>query len=406
MRKIKIILLSILLMFIYIFSAQAASFSMTASTKQVSPNATFTIKVGGDCIGRVNLTVSNGTLSTNSVWVEGDYASVKVTANSSGEVIVTATPETGFSDADANIYNPGSRTVKVSIGTSNNTTNNDPSSKKSSDNNLKTLTIEEGKLSPEFNASLTEYTLDLNENITSLNIKATAADTKAKVEGTGKIDLKEGKNTINIVVTAENGAKKTYTINTYIEETPQVYLDYKNKKIGVLNADISSTFLKEFEKLEQSIDGQTIFTYNQENLYVLYGIDETKEKGFYVFDKEKNEIINKIIPLKFDARDIYVVESDEKGITINDTEVPCKQIKNADNYCVLNTINKNNKIVKYLYESSENTIQLYPEFLLSCESSESKQSGIIYIISAILIIFIGSLGYLLYKRRGNRNEKA
>lgn len=406
MRKLKLILLSLFLMLVYITPIKAASFNMTASTKQVSPNATFTIKVGGDCIGRVNLSVSNGTLSTNSVWVEEGYVSVKVTANSSGEVIVTATPEAGFSDTDANIYNPGSRTIKVNIGTSNATTNPDTSSKKSNDNNLKILTIEEGKLSPEFNASLTEYTLELNEDVRSLTINATATDAKAKVEGTGKIDLKEGNNTINIVVTAENGAKKTYTINAYIEETPQAYLTYNSQKIGILNADISNTFLKEFEKVEQSIDGKTIFIYNQENLHVVYGIDDAKEKGFYLIDKEKNEIINKIIPLKFENRDVYVVASDEKLVTINDTEVPCKQIENADNYCILNTISKNNEIIKYLYESSENTIQLYPEFLISCESNEPKQNNIAYLVSTILILVIGALGYLAYKKKGKRNEKA
>lgn len=35
---------------------------------------------------------------------------------------MTATPATGFSDADANEYKPGSRSVKVTINTTSNTT--------------------------------------------------------------------------------------------------------------------------------------------------------------------------------------------------------------------------------------------------------------------------------------------
>lgn len=114
----------------------AASFSLNSSTKQVTPGGTFSISVGGDCIGRVNLKVSNGSLSQAAVWVEENYQSVTVTAGTSGTVTVTATPETGFSDSDANEYKPGSRSVSVSIvapaqpskpSTSGNTSTNKPS---------------------------------------------------------------------------------------------------------------------------------------------------------------------------------------------------------------------------------------------------------------------------------------
>lgn len=57
---------------------------------------------------------------------------------------------------------------------------------------------------------------------TSFTVKATPVNSKAKVSGTGTVTLKEGKNTINIVVTAENGAKQTYsiTVNAKLPETP------------------------------------------------------------------------------------------------------------------------------------------------------------------------------------------
>lgn len=68
---------------------------------------------------------------------------------------------------------------------------------------------------------------DLNWNIgtvksKSFTVKATPVSSKAKVSGTGNITLKEGKNTVNIVVTAENGSKRTYsiTVNVAVPETP------------------------------------------------------------------------------------------------------------------------------------------------------------------------------------------
>ena len=96
MKKCQLLFFIFLSLFFCDISVKAASFSMSSSDTQVAPNGTFTIKVGGDCIGRVNLSVNNGTLSTNSVWVEEGFVSVRVTAGSSGSVTVTATPAEGF----------------------------------------------------------------------------------------------------------------------------------------------------------------------------------------------------------------------------------------------------------------------------------------------------------------------
>lgn len=95
----------------------AVSFSLTTSSKQVSPGATFTVSVGGDCIGRVNIKVSGGTIPKDktAVWVEENYQTITVTAGSSGTVTVTATPEVGFSDPNGDDYNPGSRSISVAI---------------------------------------------------------------------------------------------------------------------------------------------------------------------------------------------------------------------------------------------------------------------------------------------------
>ena len=105
MKKCSILLLSVIFLVLFAIPVHAASFSLSAGTKQVTPGSSFSIRVGGDAIGRVNLSVTNGTLSTSSVWVEQNYVTVNVTAGQSGTVIVTATPVVGFSDADANLYN-------------------------------------------------------------------------------------------------------------------------------------------------------------------------------------------------------------------------------------------------------------------------------------------------------------
>jgi hypothetical protein len=51
-----------------------------------------------------------------------------------------------------------------------------------------------------------------NTDASSITIAATASDSKASVSGTGSKSLAYGVNKFNIVVTAESGAKKTYTV--------------------------------------------------------------------------------------------------------------------------------------------------------------------------------------------------
>lgn len=407
--------------FLFIPSVNAASFSMSSSKKEVNPNGTFTISVGGDCIGRVNLSVSNGTLSTNSIWVEQGYMTVNVTAGASGTVTITATPVTGFSDPDANLYNPGSRTVTVSISSNTSSSGNTtkpstPSTtkKKSGDTNLASLTISSGKLSPSFDANVTEYSVNLKGDTTNITIDAKASDSKAKINGLGNAKLHPGNNKIEIIVTAENGTKKTYLIKAYVDETPEVYLDYKNNKIGIVRNYDGITIPNEFNANEYTVDEKNITIFSKESLNIIYGIDENNERSFYLFDKDKKEIISKFSPLTINNKTIYTVDTESSitngtldKVTINDEVVNCYTFDNEENYCLLNTINTNGELVAYLYEKRENNMVLYPTFLSKCESKEDDKNGILYIFSGLTFLLLGITLYLFYKMKtGDSNEKS
>lgn len=81
---------------------------------------------------------------------------------------------------------------------------------KSSNNYLKTLTLSAGEIS--FNKKTTKYTINVEEGIEEVTIKASAEHEKATVSGIGKIKLEKGTNTAKVVVTAENGSARTYTL--------------------------------------------------------------------------------------------------------------------------------------------------------------------------------------------------
>lgn len=66
----------------------------------------------------------------------------------------------------------------------------------------------------DFDAGKTSgYALTVASSVSSVKISAVAVNSKAKVSGTGTVSLNFGSNAVDIVVTAENGDKRTYTVN-------------------------------------------------------------------------------------------------------------------------------------------------------------------------------------------------
>lgn len=82
----------------------------------------------------------------------------------------------------------------------------------SPNNWLKTLKIDDYDFT--FDSGKTSgYTIEVPSSVSSVNVSATSINSKAKISGTGKVELKAGSNPIEILVTAENGDKRTYVVN-------------------------------------------------------------------------------------------------------------------------------------------------------------------------------------------------
>ncbi len=82
--------------------------------------------------------------------------------------------------------------------------------------NLEILAIENNLLTPAFESNIIQYSTDISNDTTKLNIFAVPENEQGKIEITGNDNLKEGNNTITITVTAPNGiSKREYKINAY-----------------------------------------------------------------------------------------------------------------------------------------------------------------------------------------------
>lgn len=226
LRKIFIIMLFLGFFWIVPNIVNAAYISVTPSTKNAKPGQAVSVTISSDCIGKVSLSASNGTVSTGSVWVEGS-ASATVTVGSSGTTTISARA-IDMSNSAGNAVSPsGSTTITIassssssgsanssnSNGSNSGATSNNKSTSKSNVATLSNLGIRPNDFSG-FSANKTSYSTEVPNNVESIEIYANKGQSGQTISGTGKKTLKEGTNTFSIVVTAEDGkAKKTYTIN-------------------------------------------------------------------------------------------------------------------------------------------------------------------------------------------------
>lgn len=107
-------------------------------------------------------------------------------------------------------------TIEVTRGESNTTT--------TSKFGLSKLTISGLTLNPNFKVGTYEYTVELNEDLTSLDIEAIATDEKANVEIAGNENLQEGENIITILVSnKDTNETATYqiTVNKNLSSQPE-----------------------------------------------------------------------------------------------------------------------------------------------------------------------------------------
>ncbi|MBQ4583878.1 MAG: cadherin-like beta sandwich domain-containing protein [Bacilli bacterium] len=116
-----------------------------------------------------------------------------------------------------------------------NKTDNNTPVKLSSDNYLKSLKIEEVAL--DFSKTITDYNVFVDYNITNINLSYEVSSSKAIVSMTGETNLQVGLNIIKLIVVAENGDVRTYTLN--INRRPERNI-VENTEIAIMSAINSS----------------------------------------------------------------------------------------------------------------------------------------------------------------------
>ena len=88
-----------------------------------------------------------------------------------------------------------------------------PTGDGSPNNKLSALSVDGFVLTPSFNRDTETYDLIVDTSVSSINVLATGADSRAAISGTGTISLNGDNVDVIVTVQAENGAVRTYTIH-------------------------------------------------------------------------------------------------------------------------------------------------------------------------------------------------
>ena len=261
-KEMLLIVFFVAIMWILTTTSNAASISLTPSKTSAEAGENVNVTVSSDCVGRVNLTVSNGKISTNKVWIEGGAQSVTVTVGNSGTTTITASAQDGILSNNGVDVPISSITKTITINSNNNGNLNNNSSlntqqqpqAKSNVATLANLGIKGQYDFTGFRAAKTSYSVTVPNEAESVEIYASKGQSGQKITGTGVKQLKEGTNAINVVVTAEDGTTtKTYTIN--IERKSAETTDDKEENTEEQPEETSTEEEETFGLKDLKIDG-------------------------------------------------------------------------------------------------------------------------------------------------------
>lgn len=287
-------------------SVTAATDSFTVTLKAVSAGNSGLSLSGNDGFSYDD---SVGELES----MAGSSASVTVNNAAGTGNAASGTATSGTAAGNTATGNATSAETKTAAAGTTTEGNDATTEKKSADNSLKTLTISPGTLSPQFSGSNTKYTATVSGDVDSLAVSAVPVNEKAVVESvTGNEGLKEGDNTVKVVVRAENGVTATYTIQVTkqgksqqtepeSEQTEESSENVQETGQGLSINDVAYEISENFtqEDIPANFAENTItyhgnaykgVSYDKGGLNMLWLVTSDAEGRFFIYDEARDAL--------------------------------------------------------------------------------------------------------------------
>lgn len=411
MKKIKIIVVTILAMLLLpnIVSAANGTVSVNSTSTVVQGNrVTVTVTISSSTpIGSWQMDLNydknylqlvsssaeaGGTMmagsSTSGTKSKSYTFSFKALKTGSTRVSVGSYLAYAYNDLSSMSLTSSSKTIRIM-------TQQELEATYSKDNNLKNLSVEGYELDKTFDKDTLEYNITAPTGTTTVKVLATVNDKTASISGDGEIEVTEGSNTIPIVVTAQNGDQKTYTIIVNVEDQNPINVSVDNKDyVVVKNASLLEAPIT-FTDTKININDYEIpgFINDNANLTLVGLKDEIGNVSLYIYDNGKYTKFNELhldtillIPVAFDKELDFIKTS----VTINENKIEAYKYSEDTEFVIINAKNlEDGKVSLYLYDTVKNTAIRYDEKYVNDTNETIKN------YTYIIITFAGALLFLL-----------
>jgi len=285
----------------------------------------------------------------------------------------------------------------------------------SKNNNLSSLGVTGYELSPAFNKDVTEYSVTVPSDVEKITLAGGVEDGKASVSGLGEFDVSEGENKFDVVVTAENGSQKTYTVKVNVQDNNPIEVTVDGITHTVVKRASTLTAPNTFEATTVKINDIDVPAFKSNITgYTLVGLKTSDgSPSLFIYDEEKNtytpykEIKTEgiiIFPKKASvAPDYYKITK----VTINGEELEAYQYDGVKDYYLVYGVNiQTGDEGFYQYDMKNNTITRYNDKIIKELTKKNENFLMIIIVLGVeTLVLLLILLITLTKRNKTKRGK-
>ena len=401
-KKVLLLLVTIVSAFSFTSLVNAASANISVSTNKsvvaVGGNVTVTVKISS----AANLGAWDFTLNYDSnkfSYVNGsdirivDYGdsatksrtytyTFKARTSGSANFTIISSSVYAMDDNSKMSVSNGSRNVTIK-------TQAEIEASYSKNNDLSALSVSGYESLLAFNKETLEYSIEVPSIVTSIKINAKRADSNASVSGAGDHEVTEGLNKFAIVVTAQNGAEKTYIVNVNVIDQNPINVSVNGVEYSIVKKAESLTKPQTYTEGTTMIEGVEVPAFTSEVTgFTLVGLKDNEGNiSLYMYNETSNTYI-KYNELTFSSIIFYALDNSEKldfiatSIKINDIEVEGYRLEEGSDYYLIYGMNVETGLKSwYMYDAKDNTLQRYD--LKTMEVVDQKNSDLYKLLTVI-----------------------
>lgn len=412
-RKIQILCSFITFVFLgtqVVHAAPSQSFYASSKTIEVGSNVTATLQLKNVASWNVQITSSGSTSGCSSSFADATsngfnttkYLSVTCKATDVGQIGFQVSGDATSQDGSTSNIS-GSSVVVVKTPR-----------EKDTNNNLKSIGVKDYQITPEFHKDTLEYSVEVPSTLDKVILEAVAESGYANVTGTGEVEVNEGANSFDIVVTSETGSQKTYKITVNVKDDNPIKVDIQNRSFTLIKNIKNIIKPETYEETKVTINNFEIPAfYSDITKYTLVGIKDENGKSFlaiYNKDTKEYQLYNE---QKTSGMLLYIMELTESlegyqkvTLELGNQSYDALQVHDQSPFYLVYAMNiETGEEGYYVYHKKSETFQEYnDELILKLEQEIALREKLILGLG-IGVIFFFFLSIFAFVHKSHKNKK-